>query len=288
MSGRTIGRMMAWLGAAALLLYLAVLTALFLGQSRILYPGWSRGVRAVAYDTARFRRVATVTEDGLAGRLLYAPPAPGKPVILFFHGNGDSVAGAAQAVMPLVVAGYGAVLPEYRGYDGLPGTPSEQGLYRDARAARRWLTAQGVPPADTIVMGYSLGTGVAAEMATEERPRALVLVAPFASIATAARMHFPWLPAGLLVTERFATIDKIGRIDCPLLLLHGAADATVPVASSRLLAAVRPDARLVVLAGVGHEIAWTPAAQRVVADWLARLPAPAPAPARKGAASPDG
>ena len=272
MKRRTIRRMVVWSGAVALLLYAALLAALFFAQTRILYPGWSRGVRAVGYDTTRFRRVETVTEDGLAGRLLYAAPAPGKPLILFFHGNGDSIAGGAQAVLPLVAAGYGAVIPEYRGYDGLPGKPSEQGLYGDARAARRWLTAQGVPPADTIVMGYSLGTGVAAQMALEERPRALVLVAPFASIAAAARMHFPWLPAGLLVTQRFATSDKIGRIDCPLLLVHGDADATIPVANSRLLAAVRPDARLVVLPGVGHEIAWVPGAQRAVAEWLAGLP----------------
>lgn len=269
------------LGATALLLYLALLAALFMAQTRILYPGWSRGVHAVRYDAARFHRVDTMTEDGLAGRLLWAAPAPGRPVILFFHGNGDSIAGGAQAVLPYVMAGYGAVIPEYRGYDGLAGTPSEQGLYRDARAARRWLSAQGIAPADTIVMGYSLGTGVAAEMAREERPRALVLVAPFASVAAAARMHFPWLPAGWLVTQRFATIDKIGRIDCPLLLVHGAADATVPVANSRLLAAARPDARLVVLPAVGHEIAWVPAAQRAITDWLAALPSPS-SPRKRG------
>ena len=267
--------MVVWLGAAVLLLYCTLLGALFVAQKHILYPGWSRGVRAVGYDTARFRRVETVTEDGLPGRLLYAAPAPGRPVILFFHGNGDSIAGGAQAIGPLIAAGYGAVLPEYRGYDGLPGTPSEQGLYRDARAARHWMTTQGIAPADTIVMGYSLGTGVAAEMAQEmageERPRALVLVAPFASIATAARMHFPWLPARWLVTQRFATTDKIGHIACPLLLVHGDADATIPVANSRLLAAARPNARLVVLRGVGHEIAWSPEAQWVVADWLAGL-----------------
>lgn len=272
MNGRAIRRMMAWLGGSALLIYLTVLAALFLCQTRILYPGWSRGVHALAWDTHRFREVETETEDGLAGRLLYAAPAPGRPVILFLHGNGDSMAGGAQALLSLIAAGYGAVVPEYRGYDGLPGTPSEAGLYRDARAAQRWMRHEGIAPTDTIVIGYSLGTGVAAQMAVEQRPRALVLIAPFASIAAATRMHFPWVPARWLVTERYLTSDKIGRIACPLLLIHGDADRTIPVANSRLLAATRPDARLVVLPGVGHEIVWLPAAQRVVADWLARLP----------------
>ena len=90
------------------------------------------------------------------------------PVILFFHGNGDSVAGSAVAVQHVSPRpGYGAVLPEYRGYAGLPGTPNEQGLYRDARAARRWMTAQGITPARTIIIGYSLGSGVATQSAVE-------------------------------------------------------------------------------------------------------------------------
>ena len=264
-----------WLGAIVLLCYLAVLALLFAMQGRILYPGWSQGVRAIGYDTARFRRVETRTQDGLAGRLLYAAPAPGRPMILFFHGNGDSAAGGVEAVLPYLAAGFGAAVPEYRGYDGLAGTPSEAGLYRDGRAARAWLASQGIASGRTVLMGYSLGSGVAAQLAVEERPLALVLIAPFASVAAVTRMHFPWVPARWLVTQRFATVDKIGRVDCPLLLVHGDADGTIPVANTRLLAAARPEATVAVLPGVGHEIAWSPAAQRAVAEWLARLRATA-------------
>lgn len=273
---RTAGRVAAILGLVALALYLLLLALLFAMQGRLLYPGWSQGVAPATAD-ARFHPIAVTTEDGLAGRLLFAAPRGDRPVILFFHGNGDSAAGGAAAVSPYLDAGYGAVVPEYRGYDGLPGTPSEAGLYRDARAARRWMAAHGMGARETIVMGYSLGTGVAAQTALEERPAALVLLAPFASIAAAARMHFPWLPAGLLVTQRFATVDKLSRIACPVLLVHGAADTTVPPANLRLLAAVRPDARTLLLPGIGHEIAWTSAAQRAVLAWLQALPASHPA-----------
>lgn len=128
---------------SAALLYLALLAILFVLQSRIVYPGWWRGVQAGAGDR-RLHPIALTTEDGLAGRLLFAAPERDRPVILFFHGNGDSAASGAVAIAPYLDAGYGAVVPEYRGYDGLPGAPSEQGLYRDARAARRWMAAHGM------------------------------------------------------------------------------------------------------------------------------------------------
>lgn len=284
---KAIRRMAKLFGAVALLLALGTLALVQFGQSRILFPGWSRGVHVVDYDRRRFRTVRLTTQDGQPGRLLYAPPAPGRPVILFFHGNGDSAGGGTIALRPFLTAGYGAVVPEYRGYDGLPGTPSERGLYHDARAARRWMASQGIGPARTIVMGYSMGTGVAAQSAMETAPRALVLVAPFASIAHAARMRYPWLPAQWLVTERFATIEKLAAIRAPVLLIHGETDRTVPAANARLLAEARPDARLIVLPGIGHEVVWNPSAQAAIGRWLAdQSPAPSALPIPSKAAAP--
>ena len=258
--------------AVAALCYGGVLFGLYLFQTRLIYPGWSRGGGAPAMDMAGWRDVALVAEDGAAGRLLYSPPRPGMPVILFFHGNGDTVAGGAAAVAPYRAAGFGVVLPEYRGYAGLPGKPSEAGLYRDARAARRWMAAHGIGADRTVIIGYSLGSGVAAESALASPPRALALVAAFASVPRVTAQHFPWIPARWLVTERFDTFAKIARIRCPLLLVHGEADGTIPPDNSRLLGDARPDARLVLLPGLGHELVWRPAAQRAISRWLAALP----------------
>jgi pimeloyl-ACP methyl ester carboxylesterase len=251
-------------------LYIAIVGALWVFQRRLIYPGWAFGTAAVNPDHTGYRDVAVTTSDGLRGRLLYHPAQPGKPTVLFFHGNGDSVLGSMVAVRSLVAAGYGAVLPEYRGFNGTAGEPDEQGLYRDARAARAWMNANGIDSGRVVIIGYSLGTGVAAQMALESPPRALVLVAPYASIAHAAAMRFWWLPANLLVSERFDTAAKIGRIACPILLIHGAVDTTIPPENSALLKKLRPDAYRALIPGKGHEAVFTPSAQAVIARWLAR------------------
>lgn len=263
------GRLAALFVALAIA-YMSGVAVLYLQQRYLVYPGWGQMGQPAASDTEQYERVETRTADGLTGRLLYHPAAPGRPVILFFHGNGGNVAGSIAAVRPLVKAGYGAVLPEYRGYGGLPGAPSEPGLYADARAARAWMAAHGIGRNGVIVMGYSLGTGVAAQMATEMRPRALVLVAPYSSIAHVAGARYPFVPVGLLLTERFDTGSKLSRIAAPILLLHGAIDRTIPAGESLLLKQGEPKADRVVLAGLGHEIMYRPAAQAVIAGWLRR------------------
>ncbi len=260
------------------LIYVALVGLLYTFQRRLIYPGWAFDTASASPDHAGYRDVEVTTSDGLRGRLLYHPPQPGKPVILFFHGNGDSVLGSMVAVRPLVEAGYGAVLPEYRGFDGAPGIPDEQGLYKDARAARTWMMANGIGPGRTVIIGYSLGTGVAAQMALEQSPHALVLVAPYVSIAHAAAARFWWLPAGLLISEQFDTAAKIGHIACPILLIHGDADTTILPENSAELATLKPDARRIVFRGTGHEVVFTAPAQRAIIDWLAARSDP---PARR-------
>lgn len=259
-----------WAAIAALVtlgLYTMLLAALYGLQRRAIYPGWWRGTAAVRVDTSGYRTIAITTADGLQGRLLFAPPRDGKPVILFFHGNGDSVLGGVVALDQLVAAGYGAVIPEYRGYNGNPGTPDEQGLYADARAARAWMTANGIAPSRTIVFGYSIGSGLAVQTALETPPAALILVAGHAGIAHVVGERLPFFP-GWLVSERFDNAAKIGRIDCPILLAHGTADGTIPAGNTRLLAAAQPRATMVLIPGVGHEVVWNALAQARIAAWL--------------------
>ena len=142
--GDLLKRLKRWSKFAAIL-YFTVVAVFFLAQRHLLYlPTHTYTPLAEAYANRAFQEISVKTEDGLNLKAWYAP-ATGKPcTIVFFHGNGDSLATAAEVANPYIAAGYGFLLAEYRGYSGLPGSPTEAGLYQDARADLRGLTARGV------------------------------------------------------------------------------------------------------------------------------------------------
>lgn len=250
--------------------YAALLAALYTQQQRLIYPGAWRGTHDWGGIGPDYRLVETRTADGLPIRLAVRAGRSDMPTLLFFHGNGDSIEGSAQAVAPWVAAGYGAVLPEYPGYAGAPGAPSEQALYAAARAARGWMAANGIAAQDTIVVGYSIGSGVAVQMATEQRPRALVLVAPHAGLVPLVHERLPWVPADWLLSDRYDNRAKIGRVAAPILIVHGVADATIPIHFGRRLAEARPDATFLAIPDGGHEILWRADVQAKALDWMDR------------------
>jgi dipeptidyl aminopeptidase/acylaminoacyl peptidase len=253
-------------------IYIAVLAVLYFRQRDLIYPG-AGGRPGLVASEAGFEEVWLATDDGLKLRALYRAPRPGMPTLLMFHGNGHAVSGSAAAMRPLIGDGYGMLLSEYRGFGGNPGHPSEQGLYRDARAAWGWLQRKGVSPGRIVIVGYSLGSGVAVQLALEHPPRALVLIAGYTDIPHVTRQHYPWIPANLLVTERFRTIDKLPRIACPILLLHGRNDDTIPFDNSVELAGAQPAAKLELVAGTGHGIIYRDDTMRRIDAWL-RNPSP--------------
>jgi len=163
-------------------------------------------------------------------------PATSKPfTFVFFHGNGDSLYGASLIADPYIAAGYGFLIAEYRGYSGLPGKPTEAGLYADARACIYALLAQGVKSENLILFGHSLGTGVAVQMAEEFHVGGVMLLAPFLSVPAMAQREFPYFPAKYLALDRFENVEKMKKIHAPLLIVNGANDQVVPPAQGRQL-----------------------------------------------------
>ncbi len=251
----------------AFALYLVVAAALFVFQRSLIFPA-PQNARAVPDG---FERVELLTADQLRLAAAYRPARDGRPTIVFFHGNGDSWSGAALATEALADAGFGLMLPEYRGYAGNPGSPSEQGLYRDGRAAIEWLESRGISPEETVIIGNSVGSGVAVQMAVEFHPAALILVSPFSSLPDVVAEKLPWLPTSLLLRDKFANKEKIGDFSGPILLLHGMADELIPAHHARNLAKEHPDAELKMLANAGHELAYRRAAQEIERDWLNKV-----------------
>lgn len=261
--------------AVVALLYGAIAATLYAWQRDLLFVG---SVRPVAPPPAPpgYRDLRLTATDGTPLRAWYRPAAAGKPVILFFHGNGDTIAGSAAAVRPYVARGYGAMLPEYRGYGGMPGRPSEALVSDDADRALGWLKAQGIADRAIVMMGYSLGSGVATQTATRFRPRALVLFAGYASIDRVAAARFWFLPVRSLLTEHFDSAAKLPRVAAPVLLLHGDADGTVPYDNLAVLRRARSDAAQVTAPGVGHDIVYLPVGFVPALAWLERLPSTSP------------
>ncbi len=207
------------------------------------------GVLAIAGST----RVTIPTNDGekLAG--WYLPPRDeAGPVFLFFHGKGGGLERKTQRWAAISGHGAGVLAISYRGYPGSTGSPSEKGLYEDARSAYAWLR-QKFEPADIVLHGLSLGTGVAAKLAAEVDARALILEAPYTALVDVAGDRHPYFPVSFLMWDQFPTRDIIAKIDMPLLIVHGDQDRVIPLDHARrLFELAHEPKKLVVMRGGRH------------------------------------
>lgn len=178
------------------------------------------------------------TDDGLQLGAWFFPG--GDAAVLMCNGNGGDRSLRAPLAAALVRHGLSVLLFDYRGYGGNPGRPSEDGLAADARAARNWLAARTHRLA---YLGESLGAAVALRLATEHPPVALILRSPFTSLADVGRTHYPWLPVAQLLTDRYPSIDRIGNLSAPLLVIAGERDTIVPAELSERLYEAAPEPR---------------------------------------------
>jgi fermentation-respiration switch protein FrsA (DUF1100 family) len=247
------------IAAAVFAIGYAVATAAAVGGQRhlIYFPHRSRPLVPAGY-----REIRLTTTDGVL-MAWYRPADGDRPTIAFFDGNGGRLSRAVGFTSPFARRGDGVFLTSYPGYDGNPGQPTEQSLYRAGRAGLDWLASQKVPA--PILVGYSLGSGVATELAAEQRGRGLVLLAPFTTLADAAATHMPFLPVQWLLFDRFDNLGKIASVRVPLLITHGDADQTVPFAQGKQLfdSAPMPIKRFVAQPGASHLLAMEPAAEAI-------------------------
>jgi uncharacterized protein len=192
------------------------------------------------------------TADGEKVIVWHVPAKPGHPVVLYFHGNGDFLAGFFGRFHDLIADGTGIVALSYRGYAGSSGQPSEQGLLRDAAAAYAFTAARY--SADRIIIwGFSLGTGVAVALAAEQPVARLILEAPYTSIVDVAASGFPFVPVRWFLRDRFHSDQRIARVTAPLLVMHGTDDATIPIVlGERLFALAHEPKQFVKFPGGGH------------------------------------
>lgn len=177
------------------------------------------------------RAVQVATPDGLQLLAWYRPAPSGRPVLAYFHGNGGSLADRIPRIRQFAETDWGLLFVEYRGYGGNPGAPSEAGFTADARGAMAFLRAND--PAPVVVYGESVGTGVAARVATEQPVAALLLESPYTSVAAIAQQLYWYAPVRLLMRDPFDLLPLMANVHAPVLVLQGAKDDLVPPAMGR-------------------------------------------------------
>lgn len=233
------------------IIYLGVLVLMYVAQRSLMYqPGKALPPPSQTQIPNADPQTLT-TPDGLDLVSWYLPPSNDMPVVVYFQGNAATIADRDFKIAPWQREGYGAWLVGYRGFGGNPGSPTEDGLYTDARTALAALSDRGIGPGQIILYGESLGSGVATHMAKEMADqgtpvRGLVLEAPFTSMGDAAQDHYPFLPARWLVKDAYDSLTKISGIKTPLLIVHGDRDRVVRQQHGRKLfaSAKRPKTAL--------------------------------------------
>jgi fermentation-respiration switch protein FrsA (DUF1100 family) len=213
--------------------YIAVLILAYFFQRRLLY--FPSAEPAVIPALPRYHDLHEVDLTAADGVPLKAWHWPGRRPLTFlvFHGNAGHREHRLSWLERLRETGAGIFILDYRGYGGSGGSPSEDGLYRDAEAAAAWLEAKAISP--VVYVGESLGAAVAVELALKRPPEAIILQSAFTSAGAVGQSAYPFLPVVLMIRDRFDTISKIGRISCPVMVIHGGMDSLIPLSMGRTL-----------------------------------------------------
>jgi fermentation-respiration switch protein FrsA (DUF1100 family) len=234
-------------------LYALVAVAAFLFQRRLTYFPDPQRTAPASFNLPGVEERFIATPDGEHLVSWFAPAAPGRPTVLYFHGNAGNLANRSERVRRFLTRGWGAMFLSYRGYSGSTGAPSESANVADAKLAYDTLRTAGVAPDDIIVYGESLGSGVAVQVAAEKDVGGLVLDAPYTSIVDVAAVSYPYLPVRPFVLDRYETMQFLPQVKAPLLVMHGEDDRIVPVAMGKAVyAAANAPKEIVTFPRAGH------------------------------------
>ncbi|MBU1425883.1 MAG: alpha/beta hydrolase [Gammaproteobacteria bacterium] len=247
MMWHVLGILLAVYGGLALLLYFS--------QSRLVYyPETGREIIATPVRIGLpFEDIRLTASDGIGLHGWFVPAPQPRGTVLFLHGNAGNISHRLDSLQMFHRLGYNTLIFDYRGYGNSSGTPTEQGTYRDAEAAWRYLTEQRQVPACRIVLfGESLGGAIAAQLASTRKPAALVIASGFTSVPEMAQHLYPYLPVRWLARIRYDTRACLRTVTAPVLIAHSPQDEIIPYEHGRaLFAAAHPPKQFLELAG-GH------------------------------------
>jgi uncharacterized protein len=242
-----------WVVVLVVVGYVAGVVVLYTFQRSLLYHPHRRPIAPAAAGFPEAEAVVLETSDSERLIAWHVPPRLGHPLVIYFHGNAETIANRADRHRELIATGAGLLAVSYRGYMGSTGQPTEAGLLRDADAAYAFAASRH--PSDRIVLwGHSLGSGVAVALAAKRPVGKLILEAPFTSTVDVAQRMFPLAPVRRLMLDQFHSDERIGDVTASILILHGARDIVVPIRlGERLYQVAREPKRFVRYPQGGHD-----------------------------------
>jgi fermentation-respiration switch protein FrsA (DUF1100 family) len=222
--------------------YVLILAVLYFSQGTLLYaPNLpTRELIATPEELGLpYEPVNLRTEDGKSLHAWFVPARNARAVMLFFHGNAGNISHRLHAIELFHRLNVSILIFDYRGYGKSSGTPSEQGTYRDARAALAHLTDERrVPMGQIVYYGNSLGTAVASHLAVSHPPAALILDSGFTSVPDMAASILPLFPARWMSRYSYNNAENLSKVDCPVLIVHSPDDEIIPFAHGQKLHAL--------------------------------------------------
>jgi uncharacterized protein len=217
-------------------LYATLAVFLYATQSRHVYFP-TRAISATpAHLGIPFEEISFTTADSVRLAGWFVPVEHPQGTVLFCHGNGGNISYLLETVRLFRSLEYNLLVFDYRGYGASEGTPDEEGTYRDGEAAYTYLVrARAIAPGSIVFMGRSLGGAVAAWLAQQHAPRALILESTFTSLSDVAAEVYSFLPVRWILRFRYATIDRVAGLRCPVLVIHSREDEIIPFHHGRAL-----------------------------------------------------
>jgi fermentation-respiration switch protein FrsA (DUF1100 family) len=261
-----------WLLILAIAGYGGLLALMYVFQRALMYfPDPTRVAPAQA-GLPQAEEVRFTSSDGEKLLAWYVPPRGVRPVVIYFQGNAEGLPARVARFTWLTADGTGLLALCYRGYGGSTGTPTEDGLIRDAQAAYDFARAH-YPAGRVVLFGESLGTAVAVALAAGHEVAGVILDAPFTSAAEVGAAAYPFAPVRWVMKDKFRSDESIARVSAPLLVLHGEQDRIVPIRfGEKLFAQAREPKRFVRFPQGGHVDLDDHGAAKVVKEFLAELP----------------
>lgn len=256
--------------------YIGLSVLLFLMQSRVLYQPMREYEYTPSDYGLEYEKVWLHTPDGVTLAGWFVPAKEAQRTVLFCHGNAGNISHRLDTLKMFHELGLNCLIVDYRGYGESTGKPTEAGTKIDMLAGFQWLIeVKGLRPEEIILFGRSLGGSVAAMIAKDVKPGALVLESTFTSFDDVGSHYYPWLPVRLFSRFDYNTLEAVKQVTCPMLVIHSPEDQIILYKfGQQIFAAANEPKQFADLKGTHNEGFYENADlyKKIWQDWLKQLP----------------